>query len=206
MYIHDNADSLGIDPSQLFLTGFSAGGNLALASLHLINNGQLSKDDYPHLSLSPTSTALPKIRGAILFYPLLDFTKTRNEKRSECERPDLALPPALTNLFDESYLRNLTSQLDLSQPLLSPGAASDIYIKGLPPIYLVLCQHDMLRAEGAELASRLRRLGKDVEERTVENERHGWDKVPFSSKSNVGVEYDAAWEVLERWLDLPREL
>jgi acetyl esterase/lipase len=190
LHIHQNSDQYGIDPSRLYISGFSAGGNLALACLHLFNNPTRFQYDLP--------PSLPAFQGGILFYPLLDWTKSRESKRSTCERPELTLPTGLTNLFDESYLRPDT--LDLTDPLLSPGAASDEYLKALPPIYLVLCEHDMLRHEGDEFASKLKGLGKEISERLVEGERHGWDKVPFAVKDSVGVEYQAAWEVLEAWI------
>jgi acetyl esterase/lipase len=190
LHIHQNAESYGIDSSQLYISGFSAGGNLALSCLHLFDNPKSFNYDIP---------ILPQIRGAILFYPLLDWAKTRDEKRRECERPDLTLPPGLTNLFDDSYLRNVPG-MDLSTPLLSPGAASDDLLRKLPPIHLVLCEHDMLRREGHRVATRLKELGKDIGERVVAGERHGWDKAPFGVKASVDVEYKAALEALKVWL------
>jgi len=190
IYLEQNAESLGIDPEQLYISGFSAGGNLALACLHLLDNPKSFNYDIP----SP-----PRVRGAILFYPLLDWAKTRDEKRNECERPDLTLPPGLTNLFDDSYLRRGPG-MDLSTPLLSPGAASDDLLRKLPPIHLVVCEHDMLRREGHRLATRLKDLEKDVGERVVAGERHGWDKSPFTIKASVEVEYKASLEALKAWL------
>lgn len=190
LHIHQNASSYGIDPKQLYITGFSAGGNLALACLHLLDNPSAFNYDIPNP---------PRIPGAILFYPLLDWAKTRDEKRAECERPDLTLPPGLTNLFDGSYLR-LVPGMDLSNSLLSPGAGSDDLLRRLPPIHLVLCEHDMLRREGHRLATRLKELGKEVGERVVAGERHGWDKAPFGVKASVDVEYKTSLEALKVWL------
>lgn len=189
LHIHKHSDQYRIDPSQLYISGFSAGGNLALSCLHLFNNPTKFQYNLP--------SSVPTFRGGILFYPLLDWTKTRAEKRNTCERPELTLPTGLTNLFDGSYLR---PDLDLTDPLLSPGAASDAHLQSLPPLHLVLCEHDMLRREGDELATRLKGLGKEVSARLVEGERHGWDKVPFAVKDSAAVEYQAAWEVLEDWL------
>jgi acetyl esterase/lipase len=190
LHIHSNAESYGIDPDQLYVSGFSAGGNLALACLHLLDKPNSFNYDIP----TP-----PRIRGAILFYPLLDWEKTRDEKRKECERPDLTLPPGLTNLFDDSYHRNIPG-MDLSTPLLSPGAGSDDLLKRLPPLHLVLCEHDMLRREGHRLATRLKQLGQEVGERVVAGEKHGWDKAPFGIKASVEVEYKAALEGSKVWL------
>jgi acetyl esterase/lipase len=190
LYIQHNAGLYGIDPDQLYISGFSAGGSLALACLHLLDKPGTFNYDIP----SP-----PRIRGALLFYPLLDWAKTRDEKRAECERPDLTLPPGLTSLFDDSYLRNVPG-MDLSAPLLSPGAGSDDLLRRLPPIHLVLCEHDMLRREGHRLATRLKDLGKEIGERVVAGESHGWDKAPFGVKASVDVEYKAALEALKRWL------
>jgi len=190
IHIHGNAELYGIDPDQLYISGFSAGGNLALACLHLLDQPNSFNYDIP----TP-----PRIRGAILFYPLLDWEKTRDEKRKECERADLTLPPGMTNLFDDSYHRNIPG-MDLSNPLLSPGAGSDDLLKRLPPIHLVLCEHDMLRREGHRLVTRLKDLGQEVGERVVAGEKHGWDKAPFGVKASVDVEYKAALEALKIWL------
>jgi acetyl esterase/lipase len=90
--------------------------------------------------------------------------------------------------------------MDLSTPLLSPGAGSDDLLKRLPPLHLVLCEHDMLRREGHRLATRLKQLGQEVGERVVAGEKHGWDKAPFGIKASVEVEYKAALEGSKVWL------
>jgi acetyl esterase/lipase len=192
LHISDYAQEYGIDKTRLFISGFSAGGNLAMASLHLLNNAR-------QLGYTLPSPA-PLIRGLILFYPLLDYTISRNAKRATCEKPELTLPPSLTNLFDDSYLRDVNEE-DLSSPLLSPGIAPDELLGKLPPIHLVSCEHDMLRSEGQRLVQRLKDMGMEVEERVVMGERHGWDKVPFNVQPSVREEYEAACKALNGWLE-----
>lgn len=223
LQIWRRADEFWIDRDRIILSGFSAGGTLALASWALLNDykrqGYDIKPD-PNLAADMAKLSvqndqatdadggtakdpnIPHPVGLMLFYPLLDWTQSRPRKRLTCSKPELTLPRNLTDIFDASYLYphdSIKSHLD--HPLLSPGLMPDDLIDKLPPVQLTLCEYDMLLAEGKRFVTRLETRKKEVGWRMVEGAKHAWDKpLPFSPPSNLGVEYGEAVKVLARWL------
>ncbi|KYK59627.1 hypothetical protein DCS_00760 [Drechmeria coniospora] len=187
------ASEFGIDPSRLLLSGFSAGATMALSSWVVLQDP--SRWNY----VPPAES--PEILGLIMFYPTLDVTASRSEKRRTCTRPERTLPPSLTDLFDASYLYPPMSRQQLSDPRLSPGLMSDELLKKLPPVHLCLCEHDMLLAEALRFCQRLERCDKAVSVRVVHGESHAWDKPPpMAPKESVRVEYAEATRAMARWL------
>ncbi|KAJ2903876.1 putative alpha/beta hydrolase [Zalerion maritima] len=190
------ADEFSVDSNRgIFLSGFSAGGNLALAAWTLLQRPEEWGYELP--TISP-----PPIAGIALFYPSLDFTKTRSDKRAKVSRPDLTLSTGLTDLFDVSYLFPKIPAANRNDPRLSPGLMDDELLAKIPAAHMCICEHDMLAAEGLEFINRLKKLGKPATHRMVMGEQHGWDKVPtFSPKANVAEEYHAALEAMKSWMD-----
>jgi acetyl esterase/lipase len=95
------------------------------------------------------------------------------------------LSAALTNLFDDSYLsaEYAATSLDLSDPYLSPAAATDDMLRAAYPPLIILhtCEHDMLNAEGGvAFGERLKspNVGKTVKGGIIENVPHAFDKMP----------------------------
>lgn len=217
LQIWRRADEFWIDRDRIILSGFSAGGTLALASWVLLNDykrrGYDLKPD-PNLAADMTKLSVenkaddakdsnvPHPCGLMLFYPLLDWTQSRPTKRLTCSKPELTLPRNLTDIFDASYLyppESIKSQLD--NPLLSPGLMPDDLIDKLPPVQLCLCEYDMLLAEGKRFVARLEDRKKTVGYRVVKEAKHAWDKpLPFSPPSNMGEEYGEAVRVIAGWL------
>ncbi|ORY64964.1 Alpha/Beta hydrolase protein [Pseudomassariella vexata] len=188
------SEELGIDPDQIILSGFSAGATLSLASWVLLQTPQ--RWGYQFLGVPP------KLLGFALFYPSLDWTVTRPNKRLACANPDNTLPKGMTDLFDASYIWPPIPRSERSDPRLSPGLMTDDLLHRLPPVNLCLCEYDMLLAEGQRFAERLKAQGKEVSVRVVEKEKHGWDKTPtLFAKQNIKVEYAHAINVLTGWLD-----
>lgn len=224
LQIWRRADEFWIDRDKIILSGFSAGGTLALASWVLLNDYkrqgyQLKPDpslvsDMAKLSVEEQTTKqdggataaedpnIPHPIGLMLFYPLLDWTQSRPRKRLTCTKPELTLPRNLTDIFDASYLYPHESvKSHLEHPLLSPGLMPDDVLDRLPPVQMCLCEYDMLLAEGKRFVSRLEGRKKEVGWRLVEGAKHAWDKpLPFSPPSNLGVEYGEAVKVIARWL------
>ncbi|KAK4570455.1 hypothetical protein LTR86_002535 [Recurvomyces mirabilis] len=136
----------------------------------------------------PVSEA--KIRCIVPWYPSLDYTRTREERRATQVRKDHELPAIFTNLFDESYLHPPKS-VNLDSPYLSPGVAPTSLLQhGLPQeIIMYCCEVDMLLDEGEAFRDRLRSppLNKNVVYRMIEGEPHGWDKAPNPLKPTPGV-------------------
>ncbi|CAM1511161.1 Fc.00g086740.m01.CDS01 [Cosmosporella sp. VM-42] len=193
LQIKKRAAEFGIDPDRIILSGFSAGATSALSAWLILQDP--TKWNYT-LPLSP-----PKIAGLALFYPVLDWTITRPNKRLTCNRPDLTLPKGLTDLIDACYIYPVIPREERTDPRLSPGLMSDDLIKKLPPIHLVLCEYDMLLAEGKRFADRLTEADKPHNLRVVEGEKHGWDNPPpMAPKESVGVEYGEAVQAMAGWL------
>ncbi|KAI3394831.1 hypothetical protein diail_2168 [Diaporthe ilicicola] len=222
LQIWRRADEFWIDRDKIIVSGFSAGGTLALASWTLLqDHAKFGYNIDPALTESMSTLALstgeggskipkvavgeaevPKPVGLMLFYPLLDWTMSRPRKRLTCSKPEMTLPRSLTDIFDAAYIYppdELKAHLD--NPLLSPGLMPDYLVDRLPPVQLCLCEYDMLLAEGTIFAERLRARGKEVGHRVVKEAKHAWDKpLPFAPPESLGVEYGEAVRVMAKWL------
>ncbi|KAF2654483.1 hypothetical protein K491DRAFT_631862 [Lophiostoma macrostomum CBS 122681] len=141
-----------------------------------------------------------KIRGIVSFYPSLDYTRTREQRRATCVRADQNLPAVFTELFDDSYLQ--PPSLDLAHPWLSPGVAPTEMLTALPDdVVLFCCEWDMLLEEGEAFRDRLKgELGKRVAYHCVPGVPHGWDKAPNPLRESPGArqQYEVACGELRR--------
>ncbi|KAI1267048.1 Alpha/Beta hydrolase protein [Xylariaceae sp. FL1019] len=192
--ISNAADQYKIDPNRILLSGFSAGATLATSSWIVLQDP--TKWGYELPSSRPT------ISGISLFYPLLDWTLDRPQKRAACKRPDMTLPSSLTNLIDASYLHPPIPRRERTDIRLSPGLMPDELIDELPPVHLCLCEYDMLLAEGQLFAERVENRNKKISVRVVENEKHAWDKpLPLGPKDSVSFEYEIAVEAIKSWFN-----
>ena len=218
IYILKNAEEFGIDSGQVFLSGFSAGGSLAVTTALALSSPSSSSSPSSLCPLSTTTSTRDTkrenknpIAGVIAFYPVLDFNTPRSIKRQQArayfdpnggegegEGKIIPLPGWMTRMFDTSYLPPHLS-LDRLDPMISPGLAPDHLLERFPNIHLVLCGADVLANEGRVFGERLRGAGREVVVRTVEGARHGWDKPPLPLQGSVGKEYDAAIASMMRW-------
>ncbi|TVY45709.1 AB hydrolase superfamily protein [Lachnellula occidentalis] len=130
------------------------------------------------------------LRAIVSFYPPTDFRISRKDKRVTNPVPEMNLPPMLTNLFDESYMKSHT--IDLADPYLSPAAGSDELLKAAYPqeIILYTCEYDMLNAEGIAFGERLSgpEVGKTVHGGLVKEVPHAFDKKPNPLKFPVSAD------------------
>ncbi|KAK5128368.1 hypothetical protein LTR85_003036 [Meristemomyces frigidus] len=130
------------------------------------------------------------IRCIVPWYPSLDYTRTRDQRRATNVRKDQELPAVFTNLFDESYLHP-PDTISLDSPYLSPGVAPTSLLKNALPQEIIMhtCEFDMLLDEGKDFRARLEspEIGKHVTYRMVEGVPHGWDKAPNPLKPTPGV-------------------
>jgi len=187
LQIASRADEFGIDPTKIVLSGFSAGGNLCLGSWVVLQ--QPSRWGYK----IPDQARVPKIAGMAIFYPSLDQTISRSEKRATCTQPELTLPKFLTDIIDASYVYPALSPEQRADPRLSPGLMGDDLLEMLPSIHLCLCEHDMLAAEGKRFGKRLWEKGRLADMRVVPDEKHAFDKPPpMTLKNSASIEYYAA--------------
>lgn len=188
--IREQADEFGVDPNRLVISGFSAGGGMALASWALL------KDHAKWGYKIPRSAS--QIAGLALFYPSLDQTVPKARKREGLPRQDLLLPKGLTDIFDSCYLKPVPV-LERGDIRLSPALMPDDLVDQLPPVYLCLCEHDMLAAEGLEFSRRLGDRSIEVNVRVVPSARHGWDKAPRPAET-VAEAYNEAVKLMQKWL------
>ncbi|GAP91972.1 putative arylacetamide deacetylase [Rosellinia necatrix] len=188
------ADRYHIDADRVILSGFSAGATLALSSWVVLHDPAAWDYALP--------TPPPKIAGLVLYYPSLDWTLDRFQKRAACKRPDLTLQSSLTDLIDASYLHPPRPRRERGDPRMSPGLMPDGLVDRLPPVHLCLCEYDMLLAEGKLFAERLEGRGRKVSVRVVEGEKHAWDKpMPLAPKESVTFEYDISMAAVKSWFD-----
>ncbi|KAF2144985.1 uncharacterized protein K452DRAFT_221690 [Aplosporella prunicola CBS 121167] len=210
LYLAEHAESLNVDITRVAVSGFSSGGNMSL-TVPLRLQGETVPE--PHNAETPygmqrapasTENVLQKalsdgrtlvnvrsdlhVKAVVAWYPSVDYTQTRAQRRMTCVRADQELPAVFTQLFDESYLQPPT--MDMANPYLSPGVAPKAMLAGLPDdIILFTCEWDMLLAEGERLRDRLQNeLGKRVVYECVPGVPHGWDKAPNPIKPTPGVQ------------------
>ena len=135
---------------------------------------------------------MPDIKLACLipWYPPVDYTRTRAQRRATSARTDQELPALFTDLFDESYLHP-PDTISLDSPYLSPGVAPTALLRAALPEEIIMhtCEWDMLLEEGEVFRERLAsaEVGKKVWYKMVENVPHAWDKAPNPWKPTPGV-------------------
>ncbi|KAF3913642.1 hypothetical protein ABW21_db0205462 [Orbilia brochopaga] len=193
-YLVHCARELHIDINRLSVSGFSAGGNMAFTvplrwqyecrRLMGLPTDVSGNTPLPRDAASKGAFSMSRHGGKIVticaWYPSLDFTNPRCDRRKTNVRPDKGMPEFFTNLFDASYLYPPKS-IDVNSPYLSPGVASDGLLQGLPhDIMLYTCEYDELCAEGLRFRDRLKSepLRKNVMWKMVEKQPHAWDKSP----------------------------
>lgn len=194
--IISRADGLGIDGNNITLSGFSAGGNLALASWIICHSPTSKYYSYPTINI-PSGA----IKGLVLFYPIVDFSMPRSDKVKDLPPDFPVLPAFLTQLFDQSYIYPPLTLDQRKDYRLSPGLMDDELLEQCPKVHLIVCQHDMLAEESRVLGRRLKGKGEGkVVMREVEGEAHGWDKPPvITPKPSVMVEYMEAVKSIRGW-------
>ncbi|EWC46364.1 hypothetical protein DRE_04307 [Drechslerella stenobrocha 248] len=202
LYLVDNAADLSLDKDNIVLNGFSSGGNLTFTAPILLEQLRRQQSGNPEtihtsqdtlragldefgvpVSRLPPGYTIPDftIRALVAWYPTVDFTQTREERRSTNPHPEVSIPGAMSNMFDTGYIYNSPlNSYESAHPLLSPAATpSELLDAAFPSrILIYTCQYDVLQREGELFAVRLRDLGKDVKFHMVEKVIHGWDKMP----------------------------
>ena len=200
LYLINHGSDIGIDPLNMVVNGFSAGGNLAFSvplRLH-IHFEQLHQQ-----SLRPPFL----IRAIMAWYPSLDFTNLRATRKASNPRQDKELPLILSNLFDAAYLYPPGG--DMADPLLSPAVASTDLLKTLPDeIIMFPCEWDGLAAEAQRFRRRLTtEAGKMVTYRVIKEARHGFDRAPnpFNSSQKSIQYYNEACKEIRRIFSVSKQ-
>ncbi|KAG2177811.1 hypothetical protein INT43_003058 [Umbelopsis isabellina] len=137
VHVQENAEKYNVDPARIAVAGDSAGGNLALVA-----------------SIMSRERKGPSIKYQSLIYPSCDMTMNGPHKQSN---PSAVLLPQIMNYFADCYLNGPE---DMENPHCSPLKAD---LTGLPPAFVLTCEHDSLLEEGAELARRFKEVGVPCE-------------------------------------------
>lgn len=196
LYLASHAAELGLDVSRVALSGFSAGGNLAVTVPLRLHSLMPNEMHLPTLNRAEStqklvdSTDSLNIVALFCWYPILDFEESRDHRRAMSIMPNKTLPSFFTTLFDEAYLPD---RGDRKSAYASPVRAPDEFLAHSLPehIYLYICEWDMLMKEGQQFVLRLQGLGKRVRAMMIEKARHAWDKSPnpFRDQRQVNVLY-----------------
>ena len=204
LYLSTHHEDLGLNTSQIALSGFSAGANLAFTvPLRLryhtrrIESSQTAPRDNEDLLRWPFTQSLLEssrdhplnIVSIAAWYPLLDWSESRASKTRHSVKPEKALPKFFTTLFDHSYLPSPDMKGNHASPYASPAIAPDeMLLGGLPSnIQMYLCEWDMLLHEGQVFSEKLESLDKDVHTRIIPRVPHGWDKSPSPFRDQAAI-------------------
>jgi len=151
-WLHDNAASLGVDPTRLAVGGGSAGGNLAAA-----------------LAIKMRDEAGPDIGFQFLYVPATDLSDTTDWASFAEMGDDYSLKVSGIHQMIAAYTPNAADQL---LPTASPLLAEDL--SGLPPALVVTALFDPLRDQGEAYAQALQAAGVPTVLHREEGSIHGF--------------------------------
>ena len=149
-WLSANATALGARPTRVAIGGTSAGAGLAAA-----------------LALLARERGGPSICFQLLVYPMLD---------DRMDTPSMSMEA--TPLFTPRSAAQTWVHYLAGRPadhLAAPGRATDL--RGLPPAYVLVAEHDPLRDEGADYARKLVEAGVPTELHLFPGTFHGFDLV-----------------------------
>ena len=146
-FVSKYGDELGVDSTNIILSGDSAGGNLACA-----------------VSLKARGTDL-EIKGQVLLYPVVSPCFTTESYNQFAN--DHGLTRATMMWFWEQYLGN--QKPDRLADLLLNQSFAD-----LPSTHLVVAEYDVLRSECETLAERLKADGVSLTRKQYDGMLHGF--------------------------------
>ena len=182
-----SSDTTAVPPEGLNMQTVDT--NQPLLASSSPTSAKLSKTN---TSVHERSSPIPDVRICCIvpWYPSLDYTRSREERRATLVRKDHDLPALFTDLFDQSYLHP-PDTIALDSPYLSPGVAPTALLKNALPQEIIMhtCEWDMLLDEGVAFKNRLEssELGKRVTYEMVPSVPHGWDKAPNPLHPTAGV-------------------
>lgn len=145
-WVHENIESLGGNPEQIFVGGVSAGGCLA-ASVAV-----LDRDLGNHL-----------VAGQLLNCPIIhtalpEMSDELSAKMREIPK-ELGFTPELIDQLNRFVVAS--GNIEDILPAWLPGESSNL--AGLPPAQVINCEYDTLRASGEKYAAQLLAAGVEVE-------------------------------------------
>jgi acetyl esterase len=167
--LHDEAAEWGIDPSQIFVAGDSAGGALAFGTALLLRERRG-----------------PQLSGVFAAYPACDADFETPSYREFGN--SLPLTADKMRFFWENYVRDAA---DMRNPLASPLRAD---VRGLPPVLIQIAELDVLRDEGVAMGDHLRKAGVAVDVEVYSGLSHGFLRAAQAvSKADAAIKSAGAW-------------
>jgi monoterpene epsilon-lactone hydrolase len=158
----------GYSADKIALSGDSAGGNLALATV-----------------LHARDAGLPPPKTLVLFSPWLDFAEDGTSYRTMADDP--ILPPQVLDGFKLAYL----GDGDRRSSMVTPFYAD---FGGLPPTLVHVGSWERLRDDSITLVERMRAAGVSVELKIFDGMCHGWQLfAPVLAEGMQSVEESAAF-------------
>ncbi|MFJ1747359.1 alpha/beta hydrolase [Streptomyces sp. NPDC088116] len=153
-WIASHGAGQGWDGSRLSVGGQSAGGGIAAA-----------------VARQALEQGGPPIALQVLHYPPLDLATSAEDKRAAIAKP--VMRPWMAEVFDTAYVPEPRERLDRLVSPANPADTADL--GGMAPALVITAEFDLLRAEGAYYADRLRQAGALVEHYDVPGADHGYD-------------------------------
>ncbi len=141
------AAQLGYDPARVVVGGDSSGGNLAAVAVR------------HHAE---------RVEAQLLVYPVTDAAMTSESYVSAAGADVGGLTPETMERCYAAYLQGA----DGADPDVSPLRAPDL--SGLPPTFVAVADHDVLREDGVAYAEALRMAGVRVELQHYDDMVHGF--------------------------------
>ncbi len=164
-WAHENAASLGADPSKIAVTGDSAGGCLSAVVCQLARDRQG-----------------PPVVFQALLYPVVTMQLDTNyASRKSFGSGEYFLGQKDLEWFNGMYLN---SPDEANDTRASPILMEDL--SGLPPALVLTAGYDPLRDEGADYAKRLNAAGVDAEHFCFEGAIHGFTS--FGGAIDIGTD------------------
>lgn len=151
----ENLDSLGVPAQHLHLGGASAGGNLVAGVTKRLRDGA------GHL---PASVVL----AYPVVHPELPADGSVDLARLESLAAEYYFSPARTRQMTLNYVGG--DERLLGDPYAFPANGD---LGGQPPVYVMNCEYDSLRASGLAYAIQLANAGVIVREETLASTQHG---------------------------------
>jgi monoterpene epsilon-lactone hydrolase len=140
------------DPSKIFFLGISSGAAICIRLMQMIadqQRGETTLPDYiPNLGSQP--------KGAVLFGPYIDYTNPKKGSFLHYPRVDLVVNESVQN-YGLPYLDNFIP--DGRRQEYSPVYRS---MKGLPPVCVVVSEHEAVYDMTMEFVNRARTEGVHV--------------------------------------------
>ena len=148
-WVADTGPERGWDGRSISISGTSAGGNLALATLEQARRA-----------------GGPNVLAGVLFVPAVDVTVPPEDYVSDIPKPFVG--PGMVRLMQEAYF---PEEYRRSEVLASPALA-DEELASLPPLLVFAAEHDTIRPQIERFVQRCKARGIHVDYGCIQGADH----------------------------------